>query len=59
MLPEDTGLSGRDLQMYDLVWKRTVASQMVNSGQKQLSVKIEAGDALLVASGMTIEFPGF
>lgn len=59
VLPEDTGLSGRDLQMYDLVWKRTVASQMVNSKQKQLSVKIEAGDALLAASGMTIEFPGF
>ena len=26
--PNDTDLSGRDLSLYELIWKRTVASQM-------------------------------
>lgn len=57
--PDDSGLSSAQLKLYDLIWKRTVASQMVNSQHKQMSVKIEAGDARFSASGMTIEFPGF
>jgi DNA topoisomerase-1 len=36
-----------------------MASQMVNSRQKQVSVRFEAGQAIFSASGMTIEFPGF
>jgi DNA topoisomerase-1 len=59
LLPDETGLSGLPLKLYDLIWKRTVASQMVNSRQKQLSVKFTAGQAIFAASGMTIEFPGF
>jgi DNA topoisomerase-1 len=59
VVPEDTGLSGLQLKLYELVWMRTVASQMVDSRQKQVSVKIEAGEAVFTASGMTIEFPGF
>jgi DNA topoisomerase-1 len=57
--PEETGLSGLPLKLYDLIWKRTMASQMVNSRQKQVSVRLEVGDAVFAASGMTIEFPGF
>ena len=57
--PEETGLSGMQLKLYDLIWKRTMASQMVNSRQKQVSVRFEAGPAVFAASGMTIEFPGF
>jgi len=57
--PEETGLGGMQLRLYDLIWKRTMASQMVNSRQKQVSVKFEAGPAVFGASGMTIEFPGF
>lgn len=57
--PDDTGLTGTQYKLYDLIWKRTIASQMVDARQKQVSVKIEAGDALFTASGMTIEFPGF
>lgn len=57
--PEDTGLTGTQLKLYELIWKRTVASQMVNSQQKQVSVKFEVGAAMFSASGMTIEFPGF
>lgn len=57
--PEETGLSGALFKLYDLIWKRTVASQMVNSEQKQVSVHFEVGAAEFSASGMTIEFPGY
>lgn len=57
--PEETGLDGLLFRLYDLIWKRTVASQMTEAKQKQLQVKIEAGLALFNATGMTIEFPGF
>lgn len=59
MPPDETGLSGIQLKMYELIWKRTVASQMVNSRQKQVSVRFGVGPAIFASSGMTIEFPGF
>ncbi len=61
--PDETGLVGTQLKLYELIWMRTVASQMVDAKQKQVSVKIKAGaagqEAGFSASGMTIEFPGF
>lgn len=57
--PEDSGLSGQELKLYELIWKRTMASQMVNSEHKQVSARFKIGDATFSASGMTVEFPGF
>lgn len=57
--PEDAKLSGAQLKLYDLIWKRTVASQMVNSQKKKVSVKFEVGDAIFSANGNTLVFPGF
>jgi len=57
--PEDSGLVGPQLKLYELIWKRTMASQMADSKQKQVYVKIQVGEARFSASGMTIEFPGF
>lgn len=57
--PSDTDLSGTQLKLYEMIWMRTVASQMVDAKQKQVSAKIQVGDATFGASGMTIEFPGF
>lgn len=57
--PDETGLTGTQFKLYDLIWKRTVASQMVDARQKQVSAKIQVGDAIFGASGMTIEFAGF
>lgn len=57
--PEETGLSGAMLKVYELIWKRTMASQMKNAEQKQVSVKFKVGDAVFSASGLTVEFPGF
>ncbi len=59
MAPEEAGLTGGMLRLYELIWKRTVASQMTNSEQKLVSVKLKVGEAVFSASGMTIEFPGF
>lgn len=58
-LPEEAGLSGGMLKIYELIWKRTVASQMVNAEQKQVSVRFKVKDAVFGASGLTVEFPGF
>ncbi|MEN9206095.1 MAG: type I DNA topoisomerase [Thermostichales cyanobacterium SZTDM-1c_bins_54] len=58
-LPAETGLQGRDLELYDLIWKRTVASQMAEARILQVGVHIQVGEALFRASGKRIEFPGF
>ena len=57
--PDDTGLVGPQLKLYDLIWKRTMASQMTNSRQKQVSAKLSAENTVFNATGTTIEFPGF
>lgn len=57
--PDETGLIGTQFKLYDLIWKRTIASQMVDARQKQVNAKIQVGEAQFGASGMTIEFPGF
>ena len=57
--PQQTGLSGRELQLYDLVWKRTVASQMADAQQTMITVQIQVEDALFRSSGKRIDFPGF
>ncbi|MFM8604458.1 MAG: type I DNA topoisomerase [Cyanobium sp.] len=62
--PAATGLDGRDLALYELIWKRTVASQMADARLTMLSVDLEVdGGALGLAgfraSGKRIDFPGF
>lgn len=56
---ESTGLSGQEAALYDLIWKRTVASQMADARQTHLTALIEAADAVFRASGKRIDFPGF
>lgn len=62
--PERSGLSGDQLRLYDLVWKRTVASQMTDA--QGLSVQVRLGatssageDAEFAANGRVVSFPGF
>ncbi|ERN40218.1 DNA topoisomerase I, bacterial [Rubidibacter lacunae KORDI 51-2] len=57
--PQDTGLSGRELSLYDLIWKRTVACQMADARLTQTSVRLQVEDAEFRASGKRIDFPGF
>ncbi|RMF13052.1 MAG: type I DNA topoisomerase, partial [Candidatus Dadabacteria bacterium] len=57
--PRETGLSGEELKLYELIWKRTVASQMADAKQTQITVRIEAANAEFRATGKRIDFPGF
>jgi len=57
--PDKTGLSGRELALYELIWKRTMATQMKEAEKASMTIKIEAGDAEFSASGTRILFPGF
>ncbi|TPW73477.1 type I DNA topoisomerase [Schumannella sp. 10F1B-5-1] len=57
-------LRGNELKLYDLIWKRTVASQMADARGSTATVTIEAvtpenGTAELTASGTVITFRGF
>jgi len=57
--PRDTGLSGRELQLYELIWKRTVASQMADSRQTHITVDLDVEDAGFRSTGKRIDFPGY
>ncbi|MFM7640858.1 MAG: type I DNA topoisomerase [Cyanobium sp.] len=57
--PSETGLDGRDLAVYELIWKRTVACQMADAKLTLLAVDLEAAGATFRASGKRIDFPGF
>tara|TARA_Y100001968_G_scaffold220967_1_gene203912 strand:- start:7544 stop:10234 length:2691 start_codon:yes stop_codon:yes gene_type:complete len=57
--PNKTGLSGRDLSLYELIWKRTVASQMAEARLTMLAVDFEVEEAVFRANGKRIDFPGF
>ncbi|MEQ9623358.1 type I DNA topoisomerase [Coleofasciculus chthonoplastes] len=57
--PRDTGLSGRELQLYELIWKRTVATQMADSRQTHITVDLDVEDAGFRSTGKRIDFPGY
>ncbi len=53
-----------EISLYELVWKRTVASQMKDAEQLRTSARIvapagEHGEAVLTASGQVTTFAGF
>jgi len=57
-------LSGDDLRLYELIWKRTMASQMVDARVLRTNIEISADagqgqQAVFSASGKAIEFAGF
>ncbi len=56
---EETGLGGREAALYELIWKRTVASQMAEARVTQITAQIAAEEAVFRASGRRIDFPGF
>lgn len=47
---EEHGLRGMDARLYDLIWKRTVASQMKEARLKTVTARIEAGVGEAVAA---------
>ncbi len=62
--PADTGLHGDRRRLYELVWMRTVASQMADAVGQSVVVRLGAfssagEDAEFGTSGRVITFPGF
>ena len=60
---DELGLDGMEGALYDLIWKRTVASQMAEARLRQTHVEILAESsedkATFRANGQVVEFPGF
>lgn len=56
---QELGLTGAEAALYDLIWKRTVACQMVDAQLLQATALIAADGARFRASGRRIAFPGF
>jgi DNA topoisomerase-1 len=46
-------------RVYELIWKRTVGSQMRDARGHTITVTIEAGDGRFEAKGKTVEFAGY
>ncbi|MGP1418642.1 MAG: type I DNA topoisomerase [Sphaerochaetaceae bacterium] len=57
--PSDTGLSGRELALYSLIFKRTLACQMAEAVKTTTTAMAEADDCVFESSGTRIDFPGF
>ena len=56
---DELGLSGAEQRLYDLIWKRTMATQMADARLRFDTVTIAVEDAEFRASGRTVEFAGF
>jgi DNA topoisomerase I len=56
---EECGITGVEGRLYDLIWKRTVASQMAEARLTQSTALIQAEEATFRAAGTRIDFPGF
>ncbi|NLE96761.1 MAG: type I DNA topoisomerase [Propionibacterium sp.] len=61
--PDQAGLHGDQYRLYQLIWMRTIASQMADAIGEQVSLRFlathEGREMGLVASGRTIKFHGF
>ena len=56
---DELGLKKQQAELYDLIWRRTLASQMQEAKIRQLSVELKCGKTKAQASGSVIEFDGF
>ncbi|UAL29444.1 type I DNA topoisomerase [Nocardioides rotundus] len=62
--PAQTGLTGDQFRLYELIWMRTVASQMKDAVGNSVTVRhggatSDGRDVVFTASGRTITFHGF
>ncbi|MGH3309911.1 MAG: type I DNA topoisomerase [Streptomyces sp.] len=62
--PAETGLTGDQFRLYELIWKRTVASQMKDATGQSVTVRVggraaDGRDAEFSATGKIITFHGF
>ncbi|TDC67621.1 type I DNA topoisomerase [Actinomadura sp. GC306] len=62
--PAETGLSGDQFRLYELIWKRTIASQMKDAAGQSVTIRVTGLStrderAEFSATGKTITFYGF
>ncbi len=57
--PKDLGMDSRERAVYELIWKRTLASQMAEAKKQTMTVTLAADGTTFTASGTRILFPGF
>lgn len=52
-------LNSDEFKVFDLVWKRTMASQMADSHGRRIAITIEGSGCAFQVTGKTIDFPGY
>jgi len=52
-------LSDEEYRLFELIWKRAVASQMADARGRRMTIRIEGGGATFEVRGKTIDFAGF
>ncbi|WP_017933258.1 type I DNA topoisomerase [Nocardioides sp. Iso805N] len=62
--PAQTGLTGEQFRLYELIWMRTIASQMKDAVGQSVTIRLGGGassgeDVVFSASGRVITFHGF
>lgn len=56
---DDLKLDGEEAALYDMIWKRTMATQMANARVQFVTATLAAGDGTFRAVGKRVLFPGF
>jgi DNA topoisomerase-1 len=57
--PENIEFTGKERALYELIWKRTMATQMKEAQKSSVSIKLVSGDCEFSSTGTRIIFPGF
>lgn len=52
-------LNAEEFKLFDLIWKRTIASQMADAVGRRIVVTIEGGGCVFQVTGKTIDSPGY
>ncbi len=56
---KELGLSGAEFKLYDMIWKRTMATQMPEARLRFDTATMAVGNAEFRATGRHVEFPGY
>jgi DNA topoisomerase-1 len=52
-------LNADEFKVFDMIWKRTIASQMADARGRRITITIEGEGCEFAVSGKTIDFPGY
>ncbi|HYO26461.1 MAG TPA: type I DNA topoisomerase [Lacipirellulaceae bacterium] len=52
-------LGADEFRLFDMIWKRTIASQMADARGRRISITIDGEGCTFQVSGKTIDFPGY